>query len=128
MDSDASAQPPRTAVVAGGEEDTRVLLRGLLRLHHFRVLGEARGLDDTLALLATTSPRLLLADGTLSEGTPEELSRKVKERFPEVWLVLVLPGTATAGPPSLRGPDAIVQRPFRVADFDEAVRGGSRST
>ncbi len=40
----------RTAVVVAGEPDTRVLRRGLLRLLHFRILGEAAGVLDALAV------------------------------------------------------------------------------
>ena len=47
-----SGVPTLSAVVVAGDEETRVLLRGLLRLHHFRVDGEAEGATQAIELIS----------------------------------------------------------------------------
>ncbi len=112
--------------MAAGDEETRVLLRGLLRLHHFRVDGEAEGASQALALLKTHRPELLLADVNLAEGSPAALVADARSAHPPVRIILVAP--ASRPPPVMgvagRGPDAVLLRPFRIRQFAEAVLPG----
>lgn len=117
-------QPPEhTAVVAAGDEETRVLLRGLLRLHHFRVDGEAEGASQALVLLKTHRPDLLLADVNLAEGSPAALVADARAISPKLRVILVAP--ASRPPPVMgvggQGPDVVLLRPFRIRQFAEAV-------
>ena len=116
----------RTAVVVAGDEETRVLLRGLLRLHHFRVDGEAEGAGQALELLREHRPSLLLADVNLAEGSPAELVAEARAVVPQIRIVLVAPASrpppiAAGGP---RGPDVILLRPFRIRQLAEALLPG----
>ncbi|MFZ0891499.1 MAG: hypothetical protein WB778_03595 [Thermoplasmata archaeon] len=119
-DSDALADA--TAVVVAGDEETRVLLRGLLRLHHFRVLGEAEGCSQAVQLIQERRPSLLMADVSLSEGSIQSLIRDARSATPTLRIVLVAP--ASRPPPvtdTKTRPDAILLRPFRIHQFADAL-------
>lgn len=115
-------QPPASAVVAAGDEETRVLLRSLLRLHHVRVDGEARGVAGALDLVRKTRPSLLVVDTVLDDGEWPELLAGVRAAHPSSRFVLISPR-----PPDLHGtperlrPDALLVRPFRIRAFADAL-------
>jgi DNA-binding NarL/FixJ family response regulator len=117
------SESPTTAVVAAGDEETRVLLRGLLRLHHFQVLGEADGSTQTLELVRQHRPSVVVADVNLAEGSFATLVADARAAHPTVRIVLVAPASrpqpAAVGPSV---PDAILYRPFRIRQFAEALR------
>ena len=71
----ASDARSATAIVVAGDEETRVLLRGLLRLHHFRVEGEAEGATHALELVRDRRPSLMVTDVTLAEGSATAAKR-----------------------------------------------------
>jgi DNA-binding NarL/FixJ family response regulator len=112
-----------TAVVVAGDEETRVLLRGLLRLHHFRVDGEAEGATQALELLRDHRPSLLVADVNLAEGSPTALVADARMLLPNLRVVLVAP--ASRPPPPTANPEqaphVILLRPFRIRQFAEAL-------
>jgi DNA-binding NarL/FixJ family response regulator len=112
-----------TAVVAAGDEETRVLLRGLLRLHHFQILGEADGSSRAMELIRDHRPNVVVADVNLAEGSFATLVADARLAHPAVRIVLVAPASrpqpAAVGPSV---PDAILYRPFRIRQFSEAVR------
>ena len=115
------AAPIPTAIVVAGDEETRVLLRGLLRLHHFRVLGEAEGETHGLELVGSQPPTLVVVDVNLAEGSPAGLISGIRAVRPTSRVVLVSPSHR---PPTLEGasrPDATLPRPFRIHQFAEAV-------
>ncbi|MCI4372777.1 MAG: hypothetical protein L3K02_03940 [Thermoplasmata archaeon] len=111
------------AIVVAGDEETRVLLRGLLRLHHFRVDGEADGVRQAMELLARHRPSLLVVDVNLTEGSPTALLAEARGLLPQVRTILVAPASR---PPQINGstpvPDVILLRPFRIRQFAEALR------
>jgi DNA-binding response OmpR family regulator len=125
--SDSAAGPDGTsAIVVAGDEETRVLLRGLLRLHHFRVIGEAEGSTEGLELLRTHPPGVMVVDAALAEGSFPTLIREARLLRPEMRVVLVTPTAPRPGdstPKGIDGPDATITRPFRLADFLAAIRG-----
>ncbi|MCI4336778.1 MAG: hypothetical protein L3K17_06240 [Thermoplasmata archaeon] len=112
---------PPSALVIAGEEETRVLLRGLLRLHRYRILGEAGGSVRGLALLQELEPSTLVIDTTLSEGDALEFVQAAKQRRPNLHVVLVARGSRPPVPPGMAEPDAVLQRPFRIQDFARAI-------
>jgi DNA-binding response OmpR family regulator len=128
MESDAPSASA-TAIVVAGEEETRVLLRGLLRLHGFRVLAEADGETSGADLLRIQGPGLLIVDSLLSEGTARSLIGEARRTNPQTRIVLV--GPRSGPPPQMPrdegGPDALLERPFRVKAFAEAVGAETRS-
>jgi DNA-binding NarL/FixJ family response regulator len=111
---------PTSAVVVAGDEEIRVLIRGLLRLHHFRVLGEAEGEAQGLDLVRIHTPRLLVVDDHLSEGSIYSLFEGARRIVPTIRTVLV---AAEPPPPGAAEgePNATLRRPFRVREFAEAV-------
>lgn len=112
-----------TAIVVAGDEETRVLLRGLLRLHHFRVDGEAQGATEALELLRDHKPALLVADMNLAEGSCTSLVADARALLPSLRVILVAPASRPPPPPSEpgRGPDVLLLRPFRIRQFAEAL-------
>jgi DNA-binding response OmpR family regulator len=119
---------PSNAIVVAGDEETRVLLRGLLRLHHFRVDGEAEGATQAMELVGRHRPSLLVVDVNLAEGSPMNLLKDARGLLPEVRTILVAPASR---PPLINGaphpPDVVLLRPFRIRQFAEALRPSAPS-
>lgn len=115
--------PPASAVVVAGDEETRVLLRGLLRLHHFRVDGEAEGATQCLELIREHHPTLLVADVNLAEGSPGSLVSEARRAAPDMRVILVAPASRPPAPAADHdhGPDVVLLRPFRIRQFAEAL-------
>ena len=112
-----------SAIVVAGDEETRVLLRGLLRLHHFRVDGEAEGASQATELIRVHRPSLLVVDANLAEGSVPPLVGAARTLVPGLRVILVAPASR---PPSMptdlsQRPDTILLRPFRIRQFAEAV-------
>ncbi|HTW55197.1 MAG TPA: hypothetical protein VMG36_01960 [Thermoplasmata archaeon] len=120
MGSGANRQPP-SAVVAAGDEETRVLLRGLLRLHHFRVDGEAEGAPQALDLIRTHHPGLLISDVNLATGSPATLVADARAIDRSLRIVLVAPASRPPPAMGVQGPDVVLLRPFRIRQFAEAI-------
>ena len=111
-----------TALVVAGDEETRVLLRGLLRLHHYRVVGEAEGAHQAIDLLRQTLPAVVVSDVNLVDGTFGDLIEAARRVQPMPRVVLVVPSSrphAAADAPVR--PDVVLQRPFRIRQFAEAL-------
>jgi CheY-like chemotaxis protein len=115
-----------SAIVVAGDEETRVLLRGLLRLHHFRVDGEAEGATQALELLKEHRPSLVVADVNLTEGTAGGLVAETRRLLPATRIVLVAPASRPPPPATdpTRAPHVVLLRPFRIRQFAEALLPG----
>jgi len=116
-----------SAIVVAGDEETRVLLRGLLRLHHFRVDGEAEGATEATELVRLHRPSLLVVDANLSEGSVPPLVSAARALVPNLRVILVAPSSR---PPNLpteaaQRPDTVLLRPFRIRQFAEALAPAS---
>jgi len=127
----SSPPPPSTpsgapAIVLGGSEDTRLLLRGLLRLHRHRVLLEAPIREGVARLPASSEPKILVLDAGTDKGEAwaEELSSLLKAR-PDLRALVILPSADPAVETRARqaGARATLVRPFAIRDFIEAVDG-----
>jgi DNA-binding NarL/FixJ family response regulator len=111
-----------SAVVVAGDEEIRVLLRGLLRLHHVRIEGEAEGATQALELVRDLRPSLLVADVNLAEGSSSTLIAEARAAVPGLRTVLVAPASRPPPPPPAgTGPDAVLLRPFRIRQFVDAL-------
>jgi DNA-binding NtrC family response regulator len=121
VSDDVVATP--SAIVVAGEEETRVLLRGLLRLHHFRVDGEAEGVTPAVELIRVHRPMLLVVDASLAEGSAHPLVGQARALVPGIRVILVAPASRPPNPPSdpAQRPDAVLLRPFRIRQFAEAL-------
>lgn len=120
---EAADVPATAAIVVAGDEETRVLLRGLLRLHHFRVDGEAEGASHALELLRDHRPQVMVADVNLAEGSPSALIGNARTIIPELRVILVAPASRPPAPPAdpKHRPDVVLLRPFRIRQFAEAL-------
>lgn len=122
--ADPSLLPPAlSAVVVAGPEETRVLLRGLLRLHHYRILGEAEGTTQGSQLVGRSSPSVLVLDANVNEGSAVELIQECKQRWPGVRVVLLQHGARPQIPEGGESPDIVLKRPFRIQEFAAALAG-----
>ncbi len=126
----SAAGTPSSAVVVAGDEETRVLLRGLLRLHHFRVDGEAEGATQGIELVREHKPTLMVADVNLAEGSSNQLVAESRRLAPSMRVILVAPASRPPNPPASgdRGPDAVLLRPFRIRQFAEALLPSSNGS
>jgi DNA-binding NarL/FixJ family response regulator len=123
MTDEPPLPPTLSAVVVAGPEETRVLLRGLLRLHHYRIVGEADGTTQGSALIGQSSPSVLVLDANVNEGSSVELVQECKRRWPGVRVVLVQHGTPPQIPEGGGSPDIVLKRPFRIQEFAAALAG-----
>ncbi len=100
-----------------------MLLRGLLRLHHFRVDGEAEGSTHALELIRLHRPTLLVVDANLAEGSSTPLVAQARALVAGLRVILVAPASR---PPTLstdpsQRPDVVLLRPFRIRQFADAL-------
>ena len=111
-------------VLLGGSEDTRLLLRGLLRLHRHRVLLETATREGIDHLPASTEPKILILDAgpDSSKGWAEELSLVLQAR-PDLRALVILssPDPALDSRARQAGAKAVLVRPFAIRDFIQAV-------
>lgn len=129
-------QPPTPApgsagstVIVGGSDETRLLLRGLLRLYHYRVEGEVPRAEFLKPAPAGGEGRVLIlvVDGPGDEW-PSELAT-ARERQPSAQPLLIARGVSaqfesTARSAGVRG---ILYHPYAIHDLIstvEAVRRG----
>ena len=111
------------AIVVAADEETRILLRGLLRMHRFRVDGEATGSTQAIELVRAHRPSLLVVDTHLAEGSANPLIEQARGMAPGLRVVLIAPASQ---PPTLSShpiqrPDVILLRSFRIHQFAEAL-------
>ena len=126
----APAPPPTPppsgapAIVLGGSEDSRLLLRGLLRLHRHRVLLEAPTREGAERIPSTPETKILVLDaGTdKGEGWAEVLASLLRSRT-DIQALVILPSSDPALETRARqaGARATLVRPFAIRDFIEAV-------
>jgi DNA-binding NtrC family response regulator len=112
-----------TAIVVAGDEEARVLLRGLLRLHQFRVDGEAVGSTQAIELIRVHRPSLLVVDAHLAEGSVNLLIGHARGLAPGLRVILIASVSHPPTPPSdpNQRPDAVLLRPFRMHQFVEVL-------
>lgn len=121
MSSSSGSTP--IAIVVAGDEETRALLRGLLRLHRFRVDGEAAGSTQAIELVRVHRPSLLVVDARLAEGSASPLVGQARGMVPGLRVVLVAPASHPPTLPSdpIQRPDVVLLRPFLIREFAEAL-------
>ncbi len=111
-------------MLLGGSEDTRLLLRGLLRLHRHRVLLEAQAPEGIERLPASPETKVLILDaGSKADCTwAEDLSSVLKNRS-DLRALVILPTSDPTLETRAReaGARGVLVRPFAIHDFVEAV-------
>jgi response regulator RpfG family c-di-GMP phosphodiesterase len=111
----------------GGTSETREVLRALLRLHHYRVKGEGRGLKDAKKLLQESPDGIFLVDADLADGTWEEVLQATHSSKHESGVVLISPfyGTEFESKAKRLGASAVLLRPFEIPELLEALKASS---
>jgi AmiR/NasT family two-component response regulator len=115
-------------VIVGGTEETRLLLRGLVRLHQHRVLGEA----GTAEMLPVSDPNdppqvlILVGDGEGDEW-PHELATARSLQPTLLPLLIVTERTPELIERARRmGVKAVLNRPFAIRDLVSSVEAVAR--
>jgi len=119
-----TAPPGVPAIVLGGSEDTRLLLRGLLRLHRHRVLLEAPAGEGLDRLPPSEETKILIFDTGTAKGDtwPEDLARALRGRTDlHPLVILPTPDPALEARARQAGAKSILVRPFAIRDFIQAV-------
>jgi len=125
---------PVEAVLWGENVDTRLLLRGLLRLHRHPVVHEAASLEELLRLPASEDPKILVVAVEPEDGGWERDLTAALKLHPELHPVVILPRESAAlGPRALAaGARVVVVRPFAIREFVDALAvagdGGRRTS
>ncbi|MGD0249324.1 MAG: hypothetical protein ABSB97_00295 [Thermoplasmata archaeon] len=110
-------------VLWGRNEDTRLLLRGLLRLNRYPIVHEAATLDDLQGLPVSDGPRLLVVDAETEEGNwYEDIAAALREHS-ELRAVVILPRDARGTEDLARaaGARVVLSRPFAIQDLVAAL-------
>jgi len=119
-------EAPATAVIVAGGEETRVLLRGLLRLQHCHVVGETEGSTEGLVLLRQHRPALVLIETSLAEGSASALLQAARTLLPGARLVVIGAMDPQSGPAPLEAGIVYLRKPFRIAEFAAAIGRDAR--
>jgi hypothetical protein len=111
------------SVIWGTNEDSRLLLRGLLHLHHCTVLHEVGSCAELDEIPSLTTPTVLIVD---SDGQDDDWLADlaaVVERRPEFRAVVILPKPVEAPTETAKpvGASVVLHRPFTIPDFVRAV-------
>jgi CheY-like chemotaxis protein len=110
--------------VLGGSEDSRLLLRGLLRLHRHRVLLEGPTHEGIERVPVSPDQKVLVLDaGTgKSDSSFSELQAALQGRG-DLSAIVILPSADPALEAKAReaGAKTILVRPFAIRDFIQAV-------
>jgi DNA-binding NarL/FixJ family response regulator len=112
------------AVLLGGSEDTRLLLRGLLRLHRHRVLLETQARDGIDRLPRSPEPKVLILDaGPEKDGVWADELFTILQSRDDLRALVILPSSDPAVESRARraGARTVLVRPFAIREFVEAV-------
>jgi len=112
-----------SGVVVAGDEGTRALLRGLLRMNQIPAVGEAAGENEGFELVRRHRPTLLVIDASLTDGSWTGLVGQARALLPQLRVILIAPATNLSTPSSQASlrPDVTLRRPFLLRDFVEAL-------
>ena len=114
---------PGTVAIYSPHDDIRLLLRSLLRLHHYRVLGEGTSPAELRALQPGAEHAIVL-DADLEEVGWSEAVHQLHRSRPDLKFVLV---TASRSPrvdaqAHAVGISAVLRRPFAMRELVETMR------
>ncbi len=119
---------PIEALIVGGNDETRLLLRGLLRLHRYRVRSEsprAAGLEPSGGLVQHRV-LILVTEGEIADW-PQEVAL-ARDRQPGLQTLLLVPTTTPGLEARARaaGVKGLLQRPFAIRDLIASVEAVGR--
>lgn len=115
--------------LVGSNSETREILRALLRLHRYRVKGEAKGAKEAIRLLKDDGRGVLLLDAELSDGTWSDVVEAAQRSSPRVPVVLLssLYGTEFESKAKRLGVAALLPRPFEIPELLQALGAAERT-
>ena len=112
-----------TALLIEDDQATRLLCRVNLELEGYRVLEAATG-QDADEYLARNYVDVVVLDLRLGDEDGADIGARIRAANPELRILVVTGRTDSAGRADrLRFADAIIIKPFEVADLLAAVRG-----
>lgn len=121
-------RPAVATVIVGGTEETRLLLRGLVRLHRHRVLAEKGTADDLYPADPNDPARVLIlvSDGE-GEEWPHELAT-ARGHQPGLLPLLIVPERTPDLIARARrmGVRAVLNRPFAIRDLVSSIEAVAR--
>jgi len=109
--------------IAGGSEETRLLLRGLVRLYRHKVVAEGPGPETLRELPADLVAPVLLLDVDLDQpGWTTEIVETVR-RYPGTRIILLTPNRSPRVDTAARdlGVHTVLRRPFAVHQLVAAL-------
>ena len=129
---EARRDPPgamANTAVLGGSREVRLLIKGLLRLHHHVVVADGTSFDVLDGLPDALRPTVVILDFDLDEPGRVESLKAARKAMPKVRFVLLTPGGGTPMRKAGRaiGADAVIGRPFAVRDLIDAVAPPERN-
>jgi DNA-binding NtrC family response regulator len=110
-------------VIAGGSDETRLLLRGLVRLHHHRVVAEGYGPETLAQVPKEVAAPVFLIDCDLEDPKWAQHLAGVADRHPQHRVILLTSDGSASFEAKVRakGVDFLLRRPFAVQDLVEAI-------
>ncbi|HXQ93744.1 MAG TPA: response regulator [Thermoplasmata archaeon] len=115
--------------VLGGSREVRLLIKGLLRLHHHVVVADGTAFDVLDGLSEAQRPTVVILDFDLQEPGRIEALKAARKSMPKVRFILLTPGGGAPAREAGRaiGADAVIGRPFAVRDLIDAVEPPDRT-
>lgn len=109
--------------IAGGTDETRLLLRGLVRLHHHRVVAEGFGPETLGEIPKDGGDPVVLIDADLEDAKWSEPVRQFTKSFPTARVVLLTASRSPQVESQARslGVATLLHRPFAVHELVEAI-------
>jgi len=124
----SSAEPPGSTLIVGGDAETRLLVRGLLRLYHYRVEGDVPSADLLPPADANGEGRVLILVVDTDEGEWTRDLATARAHLPGVRPMLVVSELSPSLEARARaaGVRAILPRPFAIRDLISTVQAVGR--
>ncbi len=115
--------------IAGGTDETRLLLRGLVRLHHHRVVAEGFGPEVLREIPTDGGDPVLLVDADLEEPRWADALRAWTRAHPNAQVILLTPSRSPQIEAHARalGVTGLLRRPFAVHELVEVLDPPTRS-
>lgn len=109
--------------IAGGSDETRLLLRGLVRLHHHRVIAEGPGPETCLESSPDGEASVLILEADLENDAWRQHIAEFRSKDPARRVVLLTGDRSVAFEGRARGLgiDRLLLRPFAVHDLVDAI-------
>lgn len=106
------------------EDDAAIMdtLAIFLNYEGFEVV-KARSVSHALHYLNENQPDIVLLDYMLQDDTAEPVVKVLRDRFPEIPIVLLTAVDDPSGKGKLLGVDAVVSKPFELEVLVESLKG-----